>query len=225
MSVEAWNRLAPHFGPGEEGVEDNEELWPALRAELRRLLPAPARILDLGCGAGQLTAQLAADGFEVAGLDPAPEMVSLARKQETRATFREGGAESLAEGEVFDGVVSSMVFPFVARMEEEAERIHDHLAPGGVLVFSVFHPGFVSFQLALGSGFFRQESRGIEMPYEGESLPLQVRSAEGYEEILTSRGFVKLWATELAFSGDVQQARELGQPPVSRFLVLAFRRI
>jgi trans-aconitate methyltransferase len=47
------------------------------------LLLAPQRgerILDLGCGTGHLTAQIADSGAEVVGVDRSPEMIAAARK-------------------------------------------------------------------------------------------------------------------------------------------------
>jgi trans-aconitate methyltransferase len=53
---------------------------PALGASiLARLDPKPGeRVLDLGCGDGVLTAQIAAAGALVTGVDASPEMVTAA---------------------------------------------------------------------------------------------------------------------------------------------------
>lgn len=39
------------------------------------------RIIDLGCGTGLLTRELAVDGRQVAGVDPAPAMLAVARRK------------------------------------------------------------------------------------------------------------------------------------------------
>jgi SAM-dependent methyltransferase len=47
---------------------------------LRRVLPAPPlRVLEVGCGRGDLARRLLAEGFEVTALDTSPEAVRLAR--------------------------------------------------------------------------------------------------------------------------------------------------
>lgn len=81
-------------------------------------LDRPARVLDLGCGGGDVIAQLAAwaetDGFEVewVGVDPDPRAleVALARPAPPRTTFLcADGADLLAGGERFDIVLSNHV--------------------------------------------------------------------------------------------------------------------
>jgi SAM-dependent methyltransferase/GNAT superfamily N-acetyltransferase len=57
---------------------------PSTRAAWRDLLlevlpAAPARVVDLGCGTGTLTVLLAADGYDVTGLDSSPAMLERAR--------------------------------------------------------------------------------------------------------------------------------------------------
>ena len=51
------------------------------------------RILDLGCGTGQLSAQIAAAGAEVVGIDLSAEMVETAREQFPGLSFVVGDAE------------------------------------------------------------------------------------------------------------------------------------
>lgn len=87
-----------------------------VRPELRAL-GRPARILDLGCGGGDVTARLARlaerDGFDVSwvGADPDPRALQAARERE-RPGLRfvaEGSAALIAAGETFDLVVSNHV--------------------------------------------------------------------------------------------------------------------
>ena len=41
----------------------------------------PRLVIDLGCGTGLLTRELAIDGRQVVGVDPAPAMLAYARRQ------------------------------------------------------------------------------------------------------------------------------------------------
>lgn len=52
---------------------------------------AARRIIDLGCGTGTLTCELALSGHEVIGVDPAPAMLAVARKTRGRAGALGGG--------------------------------------------------------------------------------------------------------------------------------------
>src|SRR5215469_15966018 len=56
-------------------------VWQFGRDLLSMLLPKPGeRILDVGCGSGQLTAEIAKGGAEVVGLDQSAEMIAAARQ-------------------------------------------------------------------------------------------------------------------------------------------------
>ena len=54
-------------------------VWEFGRGVVELLAPQPAeRILDVGCGNGELTASIAAAGARVTGLDRSPEMIAAA---------------------------------------------------------------------------------------------------------------------------------------------------
>ena len=83
----------------------------------RALLKPGESVLDVGCGTGGVTipAKLrVGKNGSVAGIDPAPEMIAMARAKASRAgleiDFREGVIESLPfPDETFDAVTSSLM--------------------------------------------------------------------------------------------------------------------
>jgi 2-polyprenyl-3-methyl-5-hydroxy-6-metoxy-1,4-benzoquinol methylase len=119
-------------------------------ADLLALLPdvVGRRVLDLGCGAGQLARHLATSGAaEVVGVDLSERMLALARAEfaHPRVTYQRAAVEEVAFPSArFDLVVSSLVFHYVDDYPGLILRIAGWLAPGGVLVFSTEHPIFTA---------------------------------------------------------------------------------
>jgi SAM-dependent methyltransferase len=102
------------------------------------------RVLDLGCGVGQLAHHLATSGAsEVVGVDLSERMLERARTEwaHPRVTYRREAIERLEfEPARFDLVVSSLALHYVEDYARLMSRIASWLAPGGVLVYSVEHP-------------------------------------------------------------------------------------
>jgi trans-aconitate methyltransferase len=71
------------------------------------------RILDLGCGTGHLTAEIAARGAEVIGIDKSLDMIEQARKLYPDLRFEIGDAISFHFDEPFDAVFSNAVIHWI----------------------------------------------------------------------------------------------------------------
>jgi SAM-dependent methyltransferase len=54
---------------------------------IKDLLPTGGLILDVGCGTGQLAAAIAGEGYDVFGVDLAPEMILKARQRGLHGTY------------------------------------------------------------------------------------------------------------------------------------------
>jgi SAM-dependent methyltransferase len=126
------------------------------------LMPDPTglRVLDLGCGAGQLSLHLAEAGAaEVIGLDVSERMLELARAQNAhpRISYQQAPMESAAFPPArFDLVVSSLALHYVEDYVALVGRIGQWLVPGGILVFSTEHP--VVTARATDEGWLRDAS-------------------------------------------------------------------
>ena len=95
---------------------------------------AGERILDVGCGTGQLTAEIARAGATVTGVDLSPEMIAEARRNFPGTRFAVHDVCDLPfEGE-FDAVFSNAALHWVTRAEEAVISIAGAVRPGGRFV-------------------------------------------------------------------------------------------
>ena len=91
------------------------------------------RLLDLGCGDGQLTARIAATGADARGVDASPAMVAAARARGIATD--EAGAENLPYNDAsFDAVFSNAALHWVREQDAMMAEVHRVLRPGGRFV-------------------------------------------------------------------------------------------
>ena len=95
---------------------------------------ADETILDLGCGTGHLSAQIAEKSSHVVGLDPSPEMLQAARANYPNLDFRAGDARDFAFPERFDAVFTNAVLHWIPQPERVAANVFAHLKSGGRFV-------------------------------------------------------------------------------------------
>ncbi|HEY9696212.1 MAG TPA: class I SAM-dependent methyltransferase [Trichocoleus sp.] len=99
------------------------------------LAPQPGeRILDLGCGTGQLTTKIAETGAEVVGIDRSPEMIATAKQNYPELLFEVADARQLQFPQPFDAVFSNAVLHWILEPDAAIRSIYQALKPGGRLV-------------------------------------------------------------------------------------------
>jgi trans-aconitate methyltransferase len=115
--------------------EKHSFVW-KMAAGLLDLLEAKPneQILDIGCGTGHLTAQIAATGARVTGIDRSPEMIEQARAAYPAITFEIMDARELFFPEKFDAVFSNAVLHWITDPEPAVAAISSILKPGGRFV-------------------------------------------------------------------------------------------
>ncbi|MFM7425496.1 MAG: class I SAM-dependent methyltransferase [Elainella sp.] len=120
-------------------------------AELIELLAPQAgeRILDLGCGTGQLTAQIGAMGAEMIGLDVSPGMVEQARANYPDLTFTVGDARDFQVEQPVDAVFSNATLHWVLEPNAAIACVYAALKPQGRFVAEFGGTGNVQAELNL----------------------------------------------------------------------------
>ena len=108
------------------GEHLNPELWDFVRDHLPT---PPARVLDVGCGAGESTRELAAAGFEAVGVDPvAPG----------EPGFIRGRLEDFEADRPFDAALAIRSLHHLDEPELAIARLRRALAEGAPLVLFEF---------------------------------------------------------------------------------------
>jgi SAM-dependent methyltransferase len=93
------------------------------------LPPPPARVLEVGCGEGELTRRLAEDGHRALGIDPrAPE----------EGPFERTTLEAFRTDEPFDAAVAIRSLHHVHDLDAALASLRRALRPGGRLVLFEF---------------------------------------------------------------------------------------
>jgi SAM-dependent methyltransferase len=172
-------------------------MWPTTRALLARVgIPRTARCLDLGCGGGDVTrelAKIASDGF-VVGTDLDATKVALARAETVSAgignvEFRvDDVLQPPGDGQRFDVVYARFLFTHLADPAKALESITARVDPGGVLVVEDIdcsghfcHPPSPAFARYVEWYIETARARGCD-PNIGPRLPGLLRDA-GLDDI------------------------------------------
>ena len=169
-----------------------EDLWarlpddlqpPDLALRTRFMLAnvrAGERVLDLGCGAGDMTAELARAGAEPVGVEVAQAALARARARHPELRFCAtpiDGPLPFADGS-FDVVWASEVIEHMADTARWLSEIRRVLVPGGRLALTT--PGHGRLRLAIG---------GIERYSEPLGDHLHLYTARSLRRVLEELGF------------------------------------
>lgn len=184
-----WNRRAPGFDTDfghSIRTAGERAAWDRI---LDLVVPAGGTLdaLDVGCGTGFLTFELAARGHHVTGIDFAPAMIAEARRKAAEhavgVRLEEGDAEQLRFAAAsFDLVISRHLLWTLPHPEATIDEWIRVLKPGGrlVIVDGQFDAG--ALKQPAGSARSSQEYAAI-----GDQLPfLGGRSREEIERLLTA---------------------------------------
>jgi trans-aconitate methyltransferase len=145
---------------------------------------AGERILDLGCGDGALTEQLAAMGAKVVGVDNSPAMLDAARKRGLHVEHH--SADAIPYQHEFDAVFSNAALHWLSAERHPAllAGVHRALRPGGRFVAEMGGQGNIAaIRTALSAAL---EPYGIDTEHAAASF---YPSPEVYRRVLEGAGF------------------------------------
>lgn len=153
------------------------------RETLRRLpLAAASRVLDVGCGTGELLRRVRANVPDavLAGLDPVPEMLDVAReKLSGRDDLRVGYADRLPwNAGTFDVVVSCNMFHYISEPLTALREMARVLRPTGALVLTDWCDDYLACRIC--NLYLRLTNRAFYKTYR-QAECLELLKVAGYE--------------------------------------------
>ncbi len=164
-------------------------LWSALAGE------AAGPLLELGCGTGRVALHLAAEGYEVTGLDSSPELLAELRRRASAAGLRLDGVVGEAREFALDREFAAVLAPMQlvhllggpGGRGAMLERAAAHLRPAGALAAALLAADLAS----------EGADRGPVLPDVAErdgwvysSLPVEVLAIDGGFEVRRLRQLV-----------------------------------
>jgi SAM-dependent methyltransferase len=137
-----------------------------------------SKILDVGCGDGQIARALAKQGSTVLGIDPTQMHIDVANERAGGPTYLLGGATDLpVEDGSMDAVVACLVFEHIDEMDAAVAEVSRVLRPGGQFSFFLNHP----LLQTPGSGWI--DDHIIDPPEQYWRIGPYLVEAESIEEV------------------------------------------
>ena len=168
--------------------------WARRVRMLTEHLKPGCNVLELGCGTGYFTKELAQTGANITAIDISPELLEAARRRVSaqNVTFEIQNAYALTYPDaIFDSVVGSSVLHHL-EIDQAFTQIYRVLRPGGTIRFT--EPNMLNPQIALQKNIPAIKRRAGDSPDETAFFrwPLKKRlERTGFREVdITSFDFL-----------------------------------
>ncbi len=140
-------------------------------------------ILDLGCGTGILTVQLADLCNKIVGVDSSQSMIGKAKEKFGNIKFMVCDALALPFENEFDVVFSNAVFHWISDHDALLKNIHKALKPQGLLVCEFGASGNIAVIENAFANACNSQGYGYEPKFNFPTV-------EGFGKLLENNGFV-----------------------------------
>ena len=167
------------------------------------------RLLEAGCGTGELSAAAALAGYSVLGIDSSPQMLELARASHPGIRFAHADLTALGTltalgdltalddaGACFDAVASNFVINHTADPRAAMKELSRVLTPGGIAAVTIW-PHRMS---QLGTVWSEVLARSGAVKPIIERLPTHLdfeRTCDGMRDLMRGAGFADVRSDEI----------------------------
>ncbi|MBF0268289.1 MAG: methyltransferase domain-containing protein [Alphaproteobacteria bacterium] len=187
-------------------------LRPALDLLARIPAQSPASVFDLGCGAGNVTRQLAArwPHASITGLDSSPDMLAEAKRQLPSARWLQADLSIWRPSQPADVIFSNALFHWIKNHRQVFAGLFESLSPGGVLAIQMprnqQEPSHTVTSQVAGSGPWRERLAPLADLFE-------IWPPDFYHDLLRGQGaaHIDIWES-------VYQQALVGPDPVLEWI-------
>lgn len=126
---------------------ENKAMFPWIVNKLRTILGNSGNILDVGCGGGFLSNELARQGYSVTGVDLSQESLRVAHKHDVTKSVKYQVADAYKlpfPDDSFDVVTAMDFLEHVDRPREVISEFGRVLRPGGIFFYHTFNRNLLS---------------------------------------------------------------------------------
>jgi trans-aconitate methyltransferase len=145
---------------------------------------AGERILDFGCGTGDLAAEISKSRADVVGMDISPEMIGRARNKYPNLAFYCADGTKWRPEHLFDAIFSNAALHWIKDAGAAVTTIKDSLVPGGRFIAEFGGRGNVQSVIDAFEGTLTRENR-----MDAFIMPWNFPSVGEYSSLLESHGF------------------------------------
>jgi 2-polyprenyl-6-hydroxyphenyl methylase/3-demethylubiquinone-9 3-methyltransferase len=196
---------------------ENKAKFPWILNKLRTFCDHHGSILDVGCGGGFLSNELARQGYKVTGVDLSPESLKVARAYDVTksVSYQEADAFKLPFPDAsFDALTAMDFLEHVERPDLVIKEFSRVLKPGGLFFFHTFNRNPIAWLVVIKllEWFIKNTPKNMhvirlfikpkELAQYAQSAQMQVMSMIGIRPVFSSIGW------EMVRSGVVSKHME-----------------
>jgi len=156
-------------------------------------IKANERILDLGCGSGQLTYKISKLAKKTVGIDKSYEMIADAKSKFPGIEFQVADASNFKFDKKFDSIFSNAALHWVKDYKNAIKCMYEHLNPGGKVVVEFGGKGNVQIIVNQLRSALRNKGYGKQSDLDLWYFP----SIGEYSSELEAAGFRVVFAEHL----------------------------
>lgn len=178
------------------------------------------KILELGCGTGELARLFCQEGFDYTGLDLSGQMLSLAKIKAKDGVFLKGDMRNFQLGEPVEGIImAGRTISYLLSNEDLKKTfttVHRNLKNGGIFCFDFIDAKSFFGQMAKNGNVIHKVSDG-DVEYIRESL-WEARLENGIDFFWLANYFQKTASGQKKIGEDRAAVRTFTKPEIEIFL-------